>query len=135
VWFILPESLSRTQMDASAVKWKEQEENARNGNIGLLKRVFSLFSPLGIFVPQVVHSGSQSRRGKRDWNLTMLAIAFGAVNCIMVRHYGTDGKASVDIYDRARIRINCSMPPLNLGGPRKQCVMSLIILIDCSHCK
>jgi len=143
VWFVIPESTSRAQMNASATKWEETAK-ARLGN-GVLKNVFGFFSPLAIFIPPVVKTRSPPRR-KRDWNLTLLAVAYGFSGTLIVR-YGQikKGTTPFDLFLlRVHTRIRCSMPHLCLVGRQRQCVVSFprlnfvhaatVGLLPDSHC-
>ncbi|KAJ7244045.1 major facilitator superfamily domain-containing protein [Mycena rebaudengoi] len=83
-WFILPESLTGTQMHTAAI---QHEENLRLLAIQkptpllAIKRSFAFLEPLTILLPRPVErdsSGSHLGR-KRDWNLTLLALSYGIV--------------------------------------------------------
>lgn len=90
--FILPESLFPEQMALSRKKYLEDLGKQRR-EVGLfahVKRLFGFLAPLIMLGPVHVDnagavSSSWSRKGRRDWNLTFTAIAFGAIVTILVR--------------------------------------------------
>jgi MFS family permease len=81
VGFVIPESLSPSQMNASVVRWREKMAQARNG-AGNLKMVFGFLTPLTIFLPQ--RDSKNPLNGRRDWSLTLLVIAYGCTVSLMV---------------------------------------------------
>ncbi len=93
--FILPESITKKQMDRARSKYDTElltggVEGERDSLAGLFKRFiikwFSAFlSPLSIFVPsQQQIDGSASNHRRRDWNMTFLAVAYGFMLSVMV---------------------------------------------------
>lgn len=91
VWFIIPESLSRNQMAASRARHqeklatlREEREGAIVGILVRIKRLFRFLSPLAILLPTPVEGGNPLKRRKRDWNLTLIVIAYGFTIMIMV---------------------------------------------------
>ncbi|KAK2466711.1 hypothetical protein APHAL10511_000969 [Amanita phalloides] len=78
IWFIVPESLSRKQMQTSREKYEERiRESHHNHPIKRvavnIKRMLRFLSPLAIFIPSV-HPNS---RGNEDWKLTFMALSYG----------------------------------------------------------
>jgi len=93
VWFVIPESLTQTQMHRSDVKYgKELRDTARdremNPAVGLLvriKRLFAFLSPLAVVMPKIVaNRTSPLKKTTRDWSLTLIAAAYGFTIFIMV---------------------------------------------------
>ncbi|KAF7985122.1 hypothetical protein HWV62_9037 [Athelia sp. TMB] len=85
VWFLMPESLSKAEMQASLIKNKEETEALKSARAGaaagfnsVLKRALSVLSPLALFLPVRVEG-----KKHRDWNLTFLALGYGLVLSIM----------------------------------------------------
>lgn len=73
LWFIVPESLTQAQKRTSTIKHHESDPQA-----GVLKRLFGFLSPLSVFLPEM--NGPERhhlKRRKRDWNLTIIAVAYG----------------------------------------------------------
>ncbi|TFK55076.1 MFS general substrate transporter [Heliocybe sulcata] len=69
VWFVIPESLTETEMRVNAERHRRRGEEGKKG-----WWVVSLLSPLSVFVPV------RKEKGKgRDWNLMLVAGAFGLV--------------------------------------------------------
>lgn len=87
-WFVMPESLTKHQMQESAVKHNQDINGAHEkGFLLSLKKTFRFLSPLSVFIPELVETSSNPLKGrKRDWNLTLLAIAYGLTISIMVKH-------------------------------------------------
>ncbi|CCM04727.1 uncharacterized protein FIBRA_06915 [Fibroporia radiculosa] len=82
VWFVIPESLSPSQMTQSRkLRTKELEQvkhaRARGGFLVWLSRVFGFLTPLALLLPSA--AGSDPLKRKRDWNLVLLAIGYGFI--------------------------------------------------------
>lgn len=93
VWFILPEALTKEQMAASRTKHtedirklKESREGIAVGFIIRIQRLFGFLSPLGILVPKVIKGRNPLKGRKRDWNLSLVAAAYGFTILVMVGH-------------------------------------------------
>ena len=95
VLFILPESISKQQMDRARSKYDAEllirdVEGERDSLSVLFKRFiikwFSAFlSPLSIFVPSPQKIDGRASNGRRrDWNMTLLAVAYGFMLTVMV---------------------------------------------------
>ncbi|KAI0723991.1 MFS general substrate transporter [Cerioporus squamosus] len=82
VWFIIPESLSRTEMIRARQRHKEADDeyrsaNAHGGFLVFLKRVFAFLTPLSLFLPIDLNGGNPAKGKRRDWSLLFLVAAFG----------------------------------------------------------
>jgi MFS family permease len=93
-WIIIPESLSQFQMLASRVRHQEQLrelKEAREGvTVGVLvriKRLFGFLSPLTVFMPAHTKEHNPLKEHKKDWNLTLVAAAYGLTIMIMVSFF------------------------------------------------
>jgi hypothetical protein len=92
VWLILPESRTKKQMHQSKLKYAEELSKLKadralsqpSGLLIRLRRLFSFLSPLTIFSPIKVHDGNPLKRHRRDWNLTIVAVAYGVTISLMV---------------------------------------------------
>ncbi|KAK0459815.1 uncharacterized protein EV420DRAFT_1641998 [Desarmillaria tabescens] len=79
IWFIIPESLTHAQRRRSTIKHYESDPQA-----GVFKRLFGFLSPLSVFLPEMNGSDSHPlKRPKRDWNLTLIAVAYGLALSLM----------------------------------------------------
>ncbi|KAJ7724442.1 MFS general substrate transporter [Mycena maculata] len=80
VWIILPESLSKAQMETASIQYEERmrllDEQERTV-LFRVKRIFSFLKPLAIFIPTPVDRGANAGGRKWDWNMTLLAVAYG----------------------------------------------------------
>ncbi|KLO13488.1 MFS general substrate transporter [Schizopora paradoxa] len=82
VWFVIPESLSPRVMAANKEKRRRENEEAQTNassdsrTLVVLKRAFAFLSPLTVFAPETIRLAG-STKTRRDWNLTLLAAAFG----------------------------------------------------------
>ncbi|KZP29860.1 MFS general substrate transporter [Athelia psychrophila] len=90
VWFFVPESTTRRAMADSRYRYEEELKNAnteRDVNEHLFVRFSKAFwysVPLGIFMPRPIPGpAGTSSTGKRDWNMTYLAISVGLVNIVV----------------------------------------------------
>jgi hypothetical protein len=86
VWFIIPESLSLRQMKLLRYKYMEMVGGGRMS--GIARRLTALLSPLRLLIPEVTSqvqggSGPWKRKG-RDWNLTLVAGAYGCTIMLIV---------------------------------------------------
>lgn len=96
VWFILPESLS-PEVRAAHASAREAAKLSANGEefltgqsglMGSLQRLFSgmfaFLAPLKILLPRKKEPGEPgAAQGKRDWNITFIAIGCGLLNSIL----------------------------------------------------
>ena len=90
IWVVVPESVSKKDMDAAKVKYNEEmgnsaRERESETTVGLLvrlKRIFSFLSPLTIFMPEIERS--EGRKPRRNWNLALMAIGYGSTISVMV---------------------------------------------------
>ncbi|GLB34576.1 putative major facilitator superfamily protein [Lyophyllum shimeji] len=94
VWLLLPESLLKSQMQQSKMKYREElldtaRDRELNPAVGLLvrfKRLFAFLSPLTVFLPELkaLRPGDNPLKQKRrDSNLTILAAVYGLAVSVM----------------------------------------------------
>ncbi|KAF9444748.1 MFS general substrate transporter [Macrolepiota fuliginosa MF-IS2] len=92
VWFILPESLSLSYRLRARAKYAEEvqvDSSGRNRSftvrlLVVTRRLFAFLSPLSVLSPEVKDSSSNPlKKRKRDWNLTLLGIAYALTTSIM----------------------------------------------------
>jgi hypothetical protein len=69
-------------MKEAVAKRKERLQSGNGIRVGMLKRMFGFLSPLSIFIPQRIRD-NPLKRG-RDWDLTLLVVAYGFTVTIMV---------------------------------------------------
>ncbi|KAJ6572082.1 major facilitator superfamily domain-containing protein [Mycena capillaripes] len=80
IWLVLPESLTTMKMQRASLR--HQENSSPSDQPTLWRRVQSLFfflKPLSILLPEKIVDENSAKFGRRDWNLTFLALAFGAM--------------------------------------------------------
>ncbi|KAJ7753718.1 major facilitator superfamily domain-containing protein [Mycena metata] len=78
VLFVLPESLTKAQMQrALEIHQEVSPRGDQPTALWWLKRIFFFFEPLSIFFPSKIVNENSSKVGKRDWNLTFLALGYG----------------------------------------------------------
>ncbi|KAF9053900.1 MFS general substrate transporter [Hymenopellis radicata] len=80
IWFIIPESLTQAQRRMSRVKHDHSIVVAREGQnkwTVWMKRIFGFLSPLSVFMPEVTAGTNPLKTSRRDWNLTLVAFAYG----------------------------------------------------------
>jgi MFS family permease len=105
VVLVLPESLVRGAMLKSrrrhAIRLEEEERTRRESEaregvtgpprLGLkiarkagraMKRIFAFMSPLSVFAPKIADASEKA--GKKDFSLTLVAIAYGFYSLVMV---------------------------------------------------
>ena len=90
VWFIIPESLTKGQMELAKTRYADSlradpdrtsldARFTRNA-----RRLFSFLVPLAILGPTEKGPGNSLRGRRKDWNLTLLAVAYGFTVAMMV---------------------------------------------------
>jgi hypothetical protein len=93
LWFILPESVTEQQMTRARAKYNddllrgcpEGERSSTAAWLHKIKQATSFFSPLNIFLPSSLESPDNgASRHRRDWSLTLLALAYGCTISTMV---------------------------------------------------
>ncbi|KAJ7444922.1 major facilitator superfamily domain-containing protein [Mycena latifolia] len=88
-WFFLPESLTKTRMQAAYVQHQESLRLLNEEEVTPLirfQRLFTFLKPLTIFFPEPVktnHNHSPLKGRKWDWNLALLAASYGFTISIM----------------------------------------------------
>lgn len=91
IWFILPESRTVRLMRASKVLHQEELNGLKEEQssffvyrlVARFKSIFSFLSPLLLLLPRRAPGSSPLKPGRRDWNLTLITIAYGLVYTIM----------------------------------------------------
>lgn len=93
IWFALPESVTPARMSASRLRYKEDLRSLKEAREGVaagvvvrIRRLFGFLAPLIIFMPATVEGQQQNplKKEKKDWNLTLVAVAYSLAIIIMV---------------------------------------------------
>jgi hypothetical protein len=89
VWFILPESLTKDHMELAMAKYADSLRADTGSSLvaglsGTAQRVFSFLRPLAILGPTEEVPGYNLKGRTKDWNLTLLAVAYGFTVALMV---------------------------------------------------
>jgi len=93
VWFILPESLSKKQMENTKSKYaadmletaNEREQNPAISLLVKLRRTVAFLSPLTIFMPEEQKDSSNPlKKLGMDWNLTVMALGYAFTYSLVV---------------------------------------------------
>ena len=87
VWFIIPESRAPTQLARAKVAYYQNKLQAGGGIGGLFTRIALFFAPLKLFIPVNVATSDSPLKRRKDWNLTLLAAAYGLVIMLMVSEF------------------------------------------------
>ena len=87
VWFVVPESLSPTQLSRAKAAYNKRMVQTRGGLGGLLTTLVSLLAPLKLFIPITVSARDNPLKRRSDWNLTLLAAALGFVIMLVVSEF------------------------------------------------
>nr|VWO98033.1 MFS domain-containing protein [Ganoderma boninense] len=78
VWFIMPESLSATDMQEHRVRRQQRLQSMGSGMMGWLRRTagaLDVVSPLAVLLPERTEHGDGKR--SMDWSMTILGLAYG----------------------------------------------------------
>ena len=89
VWFILPESLTEGQMELAKTRYADSLRADPDSNLGarftrIAQRLFSFLMPLAVLGPTEKEFRNDLKGRKKDWNLTLLAVAYGFTVAMMV---------------------------------------------------
>ncbi|KAI6013542.1 major facilitator superfamily domain-containing protein [Pisolithus marmoratus] len=83
--FILPESLTEAKARAARLRYKQEQE--QDMTFSTLRRVYKeatrSLSTLAVLLPRDVADGNPLKRSKKDWNLFLLAMAYGLATSLM----------------------------------------------------
>ncbi|EKM82440.1 hypothetical protein AGABI1DRAFT_68063 [Agaricus bisporus var. burnettii JB137-S8] len=91
VWFILPESLSLSYRLRAREKYAQRlrtdvsEDTASLGirTLNAVKKLFGFLAPLNVFFPEVKEMNNNPLKKKRNWNLTLVGLAYFMVTSLM----------------------------------------------------
>ena len=89
VWFIIPESLTMGQMELAKTRYANSLRVDPGSRLDarftrMSQCLFSFLMPLSILGPTENESGNTLKGRKRDWNLTLLGVAYGFAIAMMV---------------------------------------------------
>jgi hypothetical protein len=88
VWFIIPESLTKGHMELAKARYYADSLRAGPDSslvAGLSGTAQRVFSPLAILGPTAEEVPGNTLKGRtKDWNLTLLAVAYGFTVALMV---------------------------------------------------
>lgn len=84
VCFIVPESLAPTQLSRAKAAYNENTIQAGRGIGKFSDRLVSFLAPLKLLIPVRVTKNGGPLKRKKDWNLTLLAVAYGLANTLIV---------------------------------------------------
>ena len=87
VWFLIPESLAPTQLARAKAAYNQVKVQTRGGIGGLLARIASFLAPLKLFIPVNVATSDNLLKRRKDWNLTLMAAAYGLVIMLVVSEF------------------------------------------------
>ncbi|KAI6041355.1 major facilitator superfamily domain-containing protein [Pisolithus marmoratus] len=83
--FILPESLTEAKARAARLRYKQEQE--QDMTFSTLRRVYKeatrSLSTLAVLLPRDVVDENPLKRSKKDWNLFLLAMAYGLATSLM----------------------------------------------------
>ncbi|TBU49115.1 MFS general substrate transporter [Dichomitus squalens] len=88
VWFIVPESLSKAELQEARSRYKVANEeyfaaHAHGGILVFFKRMFAFLTPLAIFLPTRLVGGNPAKGQRRDWSLLFVVLAYAFVISLM----------------------------------------------------
>ena len=89
IWFIIPESLTNGQMELAKTRYADSLRADLDSSLDArftrnAQRFFSFLIPLAILGPTEKGPGNSLRGRRKDWNLTLLAVAYGFTVAMMV---------------------------------------------------
>ena len=90
VWFIIPESLTKGQMELAKTRYTDRlradpDSTSLDARFTrTAQRLFSFLMPLAILGPIEKEPRNTLKGRKKDWNLTLLAVAYGFTVAMMV---------------------------------------------------
>ena len=90
IWFVIPESLAPTQLSRAKAAYNKSKARTKGGIGGVLAHLVSFMGPLKLFIPVTVATGDNPLKRRKDWNLTLMAIAHGLVVMLVVSEFLDD---------------------------------------------
>lgn len=97
VWFIIPESLTKSHMALAKTRYADSlgqvslDNDHDRGFVAVFlrnaQRLFSFLRPLAILGPIEEVNGNPLKGRRKDWSLTLLAVAYGFTVALMVSLY------------------------------------------------
>lgn len=131
-WFIIPESVLRSQMQASRETHAAEVATLQQRDYSALSRIGHLvffLRPLLVFAPtRVEHATTPHKAGKRDWALTLVAVAYFLDNlcnvCRRLLHMKPFSETGLSMF-RVVSHTGCSTPLRNSGGRQSRYVHML----------
>ena len=125
VWFIVPESLTKGQMELAKTRYAESLRVEPNSNLDArftrtARRLLSFLIPLAILGPTEKEPGNILKGRKKDWNLTLLAVAYGFTVAMMVSILKCIFNNILAMLQRVLTASYFNMPPGLSGGVSKQ---------------
>ena len=90
VWFIIPESLAPTQLARAKAAHYQNKLQVERGIGGLFTHLALFMAPLKLFIPVNVATSNNPLKRRKDWNLTLLAAAYGLVIMLVVSEFLED---------------------------------------------
>lgn len=85
VWFLIPESLSPTQLARAKIAYNQTKTRGRGAVSRLLSHLVAFLAPLKLFAPVTIVTADNPLKKRKDWNLTLLVAAHGLVGMLAVR--------------------------------------------------
>ena len=121
VWFIVPESLTKGQMELAQTRYADSLRADPNSRINArftrtARRLFTFLMPLTILGPTEKEPGSTLKGQKKDWNLTLLAVAYGFTIATLVSTLKCIFNNIKAFLQRILTASYFNMPPGLLGG-------------------
>ncbi|KAJ7928155.1 major facilitator superfamily domain-containing protein [Mycena leptocephala] len=80
IWFFLPESLTAVKMKRASIRYRDNPSTTEEPTLWWSsQRLFFFLKPLSLLLPEKISNPTSPKVGKRDWNLTLLVLAYAAM--------------------------------------------------------
>ncbi|KAJ7928150.1 major facilitator superfamily domain-containing protein [Mycena leptocephala] len=80
IWFFLPESLTTVKMKRASIRYRDNPSTTEEPTLWWSsQRLFFFLKPLSLLLPEKISNPTSPKVGKRDWNLTLLVLAYAAM--------------------------------------------------------
>jgi hypothetical protein len=80
IWFFLPESLTTVKMRRASIRYRDNPSTTEEPTLWWSsQRLFFFLKPLSLLLPEKISNPTSPKVGKRDWNLTLLVLAYAAM--------------------------------------------------------
>ena len=137
VWFIIPESLTKGDMELAKARYADSlrahpDSSLVGGFTRSGQRLFAFLRPLAILRPTEKAPGNTLKGRRKEWNLTLLAVAYGFMGSLdvsVLKVYSVTSKMFFKGYYLLHASIYHCDFRLEFRNCKLSCIFSLLFLL------